>query len=359
MTMPLTLAPKLGAGHPGASLMMRVTMGLRSGLPEEVAFALTNLVRISFEHGDNLKADDYPGMTEALVLELSGLTNFTKGSSKDIIDTIETPENRKKLDGILEAALILRNMSINVENAKYMAGLKNCRDTIVKGINIPPHSALTELKHYCFDIVEALCPILPLAENGELFKGLVAGLESDDRGILIASLRGITRLVHRDETNRLKSVSLTSVRRVQDLLLLEDEELLLACLDFLYQYTAVDENVTVLMSQPMTLGFLKQLRRLLLHQAEEDYTKYSLRPRVKVTPPTQIPHLPQEIVNELLSFPEPERATKWYFIIYPLFFDVLTNWTEQDAHLLHPRPRVRHHPNRPLAILPSPIYTLC
>jgi len=287
-------------------------MGLRSGLQDEVAFALTNLVRISFEHGDNLKADDYPGMTEALVLELSGLTNFTRRSSKDITDTIETPEKRKKLDRILEAALILRNMSISAENAKHMASLKLCRSTIVEGISIPPHSALTDMKQYCLDIAEAMCPLLPLSENGELFEGLVAGLESDDRGILIASLRGITRLVHRDETNRLKSVNLTSIRRVQDLLLLEDEELLLACLDFLYQYTAVDENVAVLMSQPMALGFLNQLKRLLLHQAEEDYTKYSLRPRVKVPPPTQIPHLPQEIVNELLGFPEPDRATKWY-----------------------------------------------
>lgn len=311
MTMPLTRAPKLGAGHPGASLMTRVTMGLRSGLPDEVAFALTNLVRISFEHGDSLKADDYPGMTEALVLELSRLTDFTRGSSKDITDTIETPENQKKLNIILEAALILRNMSINVENAKYMASLKLCRSTIVEGVNIPPHSTLTELKHYCLDIAEAMCPLLSLADNGELFKGLVAGLDSDDRGILIASLRGITRLVHRDETNRLKSVNLTSIRRVQDLLLLEDEELLLASLDFLYQYTVMDENIAVLMSQPTALGFLNQLKRLLLHQAEENHTTYSLRPRAKIPPPTQIPNLPQEIVNELLGFPEPERATKW------------------------------------------------
>lgn len=286
-------------------------MGLRSCLPDEVAYALTNLVRISYEYGDSLKADDYPGMTEALVSELSALKALVHGLSK-CIDTFETSENSKKLDRILEAALILRNMSINVENAKFMSSLKLFRDTLVDGISVPCRSTLTELKHYCLDIVEALCPFLPLIENRGLFRGLVDGLDSDDRGILIASLRGITRLVHRDETNQVKNIDLELVRRVQDCLVLEDEELLLACLDFLYQYTAVDENVAILMSQPTALDFLKQLKRLLLHQAQDFYTEYHLRPRRQQVPPTQIPHLPPEIVNELLGFPEPERATKWY-----------------------------------------------
>lgn len=303
--------PKLGADHQGASLMMRITMGLRSCLPDEVAYALTNLVRISYDAGDSLKADDYPGMTEALVSELSALTALVRGLSKSV-DTIEIPENSKKLDRILEAALILRNMSINAENAKFMSSLKLFRDTLVDGISVPCRSTLTELKHYCLDIVEALCPFLPLIENRSLFRGLVDGLDSDDRGILIASLRGITRLVHRDETNQVKSIGLELVRRVQDCLVLEDEELLLACLDFLYQYTAVDENVAILMSQPTALDFLKQLKRLLLHQAQDFYTEYHLRPRRQQIPPAQIPHLPPEIVNELLGSPEPERATKWY-----------------------------------------------
>lgn len=292
--------------------MMRITMGLRSGLPDEVEYALNQLVRISYEAGDNLKADDYPGMTEALVSELCALSAFTRSSS-NTIDTMETSVNRKKLDRMLEAALILRNMSINVENAKHMACLKACKDILVEGIKIPSQSALTELKHYCLDIVEALCPLLPLIENRELFEGLVDGLDSDDRGILIASLRSLTRLVHRDETNQLKTIDLKLVRRVQDCLLLEDEELLLACLDFLYQYTAIDGNVATLMSKPTALDFLKQLKRLLLHQAQDFYNEYHLRPRRKQPTPTQIPHLPPEIVSELLSFTEPERATKWYF----------------------------------------------
>ncbi|KAF8455041.1 hypothetical protein BDZ91DRAFT_773463 [Kalaharituber pfeilii] len=268
--------------------MMRITMGLRSGLPDEVAFALSNLVRISYEHGDNLKADDYPGMTEALVEELAALSTFPLPAN---LDMMESAENRRKLDRILEAALVLRNMSIQPDNARHMATLKLCRDTLVKGIMLPSRGIFTELKHYCLDIAEALSSYLLLGENIQLYKALRDGLDSDDRGILIASLRGITRLVHKDETNCLKEIDLRLIRRVQDLLLLEDEELLLACLDFLYQYTAVDENVGVLMDFPSALNSLKQKKE---------------RP-----PPSQIPHLPPEIVNELLSFTEPERATKW------------------------------------------------
>lgn len=282
-------------------------MGLRSGLSEEVGYALNNLVRISYEHGDSLKSDDYPGMTEALVQELSRLSDLELNG-----DTMDPPENRQQLDRILEAALILRNMSIQVDNAKYMAGLSLCRSTLVVGIGLPSSDGLTELKHYCLDIVEALSPWLELAENLKLYKGLTDGLDSDDRGVLIASLRGITRLVHKDERNHLKEIEPRLIRRTQDLLLLDDEELLLACLDFLYQYTAIDENVAALMNTPAALDFLKQLKRLLLYQAEEYFTEYNLKPRRKQQPPTQIPLLPQEVVQELLCFPEPERATKWY-----------------------------------------------
>ncbi|KAI5807920.1 hypothetical protein DFH27DRAFT_288017 [Peziza echinospora] len=301
--------PKCGTGHPGPAPMTRIVMGLKSGIPEEVEYALSKLVRISFEAEDSLNADDHPGMVESLVHELSALSTLSQ--YKDSDDMMETPANRQKLDRILEAALVLRNMSIQGENARHMATLQDCKKALVQGITLPSRGGLTELKHYCLDIVESLSSWLVLGDNLAMYNGLKDGLSSDDRGVLIASLRGITRLVHRDEANRLKEIDLRVIERVQDVLLLEDEELLLASLDFLYQYTTVDENVSRLMATPGALDFLKQLRRLLLHQAQEYYSEYHLRARRKEPPPAQIPHLPPEIVSELLSFSEPERATKW------------------------------------------------
>ena len=298
--------------------MTRVSRGLQSGLPDDVDFALNHLVRYSYEAGDNLRWNNIPGLIESLVDQLSKLSPLL--ASFPLIDMeqmLEFPGNRVKMCRILDAALVLRNMSIYTSNAKYMATLPDLRSALVTGLTIPPKGLMIELNFYCLDIVEALSTWLKLGENLKLCDILVQGLGSEDRTVLIASLRGITRLIYRDESNRVKDIEEKLICRIIDLLLLDDEELLLAVLDFLYQYTAVDDNIAVLMRLRDALGILKHLKRLLLHGAMSFVREYGhdyqfpQSHNQEEPPATEIPHLPPDIVNELLGFPEPERAAKW------------------------------------------------
>ncbi|PWW80773.1 hypothetical protein C7212DRAFT_355810 [Tuber magnatum] len=303
-----------GAGHQGATPMVRISMGLKSGIPSEVDYALSQLVRISFESGDDLRAETYPGLSEALFEKLATIqsladTRYPEGTG----ELLEDSKFVKQLEKINEAALVLRNMSLQPDNARYFSRLKNGRQIIVTCMNLPGQSCFIELKHYILDMVEAMAIHLSLAIDDDLFPTLHANLLSDDRGLVLGSLRAICRLVMgHDEANCIGQIDKRAIDRIKALIMLEDEDLVSACLDFLYQYTTNEENVEKLIQPPDGIEIVKQLTRLLLHQAvpgdQVVFLTGSLKPVVKAT---AIPNLPQEIVNDLLSYTEPDRAAKW------------------------------------------------
>ncbi|CUS13026.1 unnamed protein product [Tuber aestivum] len=302
------------AGHQGAALMVRISMGLKSGIPSEVDYALSQLVRISFESGDELRAESYPGLSEALFEKLVTVqsladTRYPEGTG----ELLEDSKFVKQLEKINEAALVLRNMSLQPDNARYFSRLKNGRQIIVACMNLPGQSCFVELKHYALDMVEAMAIHFSLAVDDDLFPTLHANLLSDDRGLVLGSLKAICRLVMgRDEANCIGQINKCAIDRIKALIMLEDEDLVSACLDFLYQYTTNEENVEKLIQPPDGIEIVKQLTRLLLHQAvpgdQVVFLTGSLKPIIK---PPVIPNLPQEIVTDLLSYAEPDRAAKW------------------------------------------------
>ncbi|PWW72381.1 hypothetical protein C7212DRAFT_360184 [Tuber magnatum] len=270
-----------GAGHQGAALMVRISMGLKSGIPSEVDYALSQLVRISFDSGDELRAEAYPGLSEALFEKLATIqslanTCYPEGAG----ELLEDSKFVKQLEKINEAALVLRNMLLQPDNARYFSRLKSGRQIIVACMNLPGQSCFIELKHYILDMVEAMIHF-SLAVDDD-FSG---------------SLREICRLVMgRDEANCIGQINKLAIDRIKALIMLEDEDLVSACLDFLYQYTTNEENMEKLIQPPDGIEIVKQLTRLLLHQAvpgdQVVYLTGSLKPIIKTT---VIPNLPQEI----------------------------------------------------------------
>lgn len=294
--------------------MTRIAMGLKSGLPEEVDFALTKLVQYSYEAGDDLRGELFPGLSEALFNKIESIEGLIQRHSfNGIEDILEDAEFTKHLEKINEAALVLRNMSFQIDNARHFSRLKNTRKVIVMGLSLPNQTSFMELKHYMLDLVESMAIHLVLSTNDNLFESLHANLLSDDRGLLLGSLRSICRFVMgRDESNRLGEIQMAAIDRIRNLLMLEDEDLVSACLDFLYQYTANEENVEKLMEPPDGIELIKQLMRLLLYQAIPGEQTVWLKTRMpRPVPPREIPNLPQEIVQDLLTYTEPERATRW------------------------------------------------
>ncbi|KAK9465736.1 hypothetical protein V1512DRAFT_265268 [Lipomyces arxii] len=322
--------------------MNRVALAIRSNLPDELDWALQSLVRMSFETPDDLHFDRYPALVPALLEKLSMADEFAdidiyplKLSDGTVVETEDdiglfgvTSENEKirnKLDKILEAALVLRNAAINPENARHLSRSRVCVDVLVKCLSLPvDRPSLVELRQYCLDITESVSLFLrPHSSSDPLFRVLIGYLSTDDRGVLVSSLRAIARLVISVDTNLLQAVDNKTVSRICSLIMLDDEELLSVCLDFLYQYTGAPQNIELTGDVIDWRDPVLQLIRLLLYQAQE-----SPKPNAPVPvpvlaaeqnpnpAPTAPPELPTDLVWDLLAYSEPERATQWMRVCF-------------------------------------------
>ena len=329
---------KFIAGFDGPNIYVRTLLALRSNVPEEQDYALHHLVKISHERGDKYKFEAFPSLAEGLiekVLEVSTL--FYKGKweisyagdnardelyvldgmngTKDILqriqsmqlrdlsDEMETEEFGRKLSKINEAGLVIRNMSLLEDNAKYLSDQYPLRDFLSIALNLPPSTALTELKHYALDIAEQLTRYWILDASDPLYLSLLNQLETSDRGAILTTLRSISRIsMNLEESNRLKGVPLSAIQHLCDWILLDDEELVHSCLDFLYQYTAVPENVAFLLSQ---------LTRLLLFHAKESTSSRTISPFIPHAAATEVPAVPKDLFDQIIQFNEPDRSSHW------------------------------------------------
>jgi chromatin structure-remodeling complex subunit RSC9 len=114
--------------------------------------------------------------------------------------------------------------------------------------------------------------------------------------------------------HRLTDVPIKTLERVASFLLLDiDDDLVTSSLDFLYQYTALPENLDfVLKTSPTLLPSLtSRLANLLLHSARPFEERIMVRAAQKHAPNTTIANIPGDLHAQLLGFPEPERSSCW------------------------------------------------
>jgi chromatin structure-remodeling complex subunit RSC9 len=300
------------------------------------------------ERGDKYRFESFPGLAEALVekvLEVCSLfykvdwqiqymmedssmpgTSIIDGlnGTSEILnkvttldklvidDNIQTAEFSDALLQIDEAALTLRNMVMLEENAAYVSELHPLRDFLSLALNLPNYDSVVELKHYALDIAEQLTKYLHLGETDPLYLSLLGQLDSDDRGAVLTALRAISRIsMNLEENNLLKGVPATAVQKIMDWTLINDEEMVHACLDFLYQYTAVVDNVDFMVSQLPLDPLVNQLTRLLMHNAKIVEKEFAQGREYSTPAPENIAPLPQHALDLMLKLDETERSSMW------------------------------------------------
>ncbi|KAK6854290.1 hypothetical protein PG995_009383 [Apiospora arundinis] len=336
-----------GAGFDGPNIYTRCLQSLRSGIPSEQAFALNHLVKISFERGDKYKFESFLGLAEGLIekgLEVGGLfyhvdwqvayfgTDETEdigtldgaNGTGDIIERIQKLKPKRVLDymqpadfadrlvRVTEAVLTIRNMLMLQENAYYMRDIYPLKDLLCIILHLPSYEMLVELKHFALDIAEQLTPGMELNSEDPLYRSLLAQLDSTDRGTILTALRAISRIsMHLDATNKLQNVPTSVLQNIINWLLLNDEELMDACLDFLYQYTAVVPNVESLLSAVDMERVVPHLVRLLAHGAKRIKEDLILVPERKAVASEEVAPLPQDLQEKLSSTDEPQRCFHW------------------------------------------------
>ncbi|KAH6633428.1 hypothetical protein C7974DRAFT_423771 [Boeremia exigua] len=336
-----------GTGFPGPNIYIRALHALRSKEPEEEAYALHHLVKISHERGDKYRFDQFPGLAEALIAKvidvgslffdvrwdisyveeefekpgvLNGLTG-TKDLLKkiralqtlDIEDDLLPEENAKALNMINEAALIIRNMVMLKENALFASMIPAVRDLIVVVLNLPKHPTVVELQHYALEIAEQLTKNWVLDSQDPVYRSLLTQIDSDDRGRIITSLRALGRIsMNLEATNKLSDVPVKTLQSICDWLLVEDEDLRIACLDFLYLFTGFPDNVELLAHEVNVEAVVGQLVRLLQFGAVAYEERRSTPKTTKSsTPNDAAPKLSSAIIDHLVTLEEPERSSQW------------------------------------------------
>ncbi|KAG0645857.1 RSC complex subunit rsc9 [Hyphodiscus hymeniophilus] len=344
------LPPKVvwpGLNFDGPNIYVRCLCALKSGIRSEQDYALHHLVKISMERGDKYKFDAFPGLAEALIekaLEVCPLfydadwqirymedgqlpsTNILDGlnGTKDILqkiaalpkvnvdDNLQTAEFSDALLQVNEAALTLRNMIMLEENAKYTSELYPLRDFLTIALNLPNVDCVVELKHYALDIAEAVTQFWHFDETDPLYQSLLQQLNSQDRGAILIALRSICRAsMQLEENNPLKGIPKQLLQNIMDWTLLKDEEMLHACLDFLYQYTAVVSNVDFMVSELQLTPLINQLTRLLMHNVKAYERDIPLGEDRIVPAPSQIASLPEGLYTQIVRLAEPDRSSQW------------------------------------------------
>jgi chromatin structure-remodeling complex subunit RSC9 len=345
------------AGFIGANIYMRALFALQSGEPAEIRYALHHLVKISHERGDKYLFEQFPGLAEALlehVLRVSSLfydvkwrisyddepaveddvLNALNGTPNimpklralrplPVIDGLQPEDFATTISNVSEAGLVLRNMVMLEHNASYLVRRPLLRDLLVIILNLPDRPVLTELRHYGLDIAEQITRYFSLRPDDPLYTALLSQLESDDRGAVITALRALSRIAMNYETtpNRLANVPVKSLNKITEWLLVEDEEMRSACLDFLYQYTAITDNVEYLLKNIDMEGVVGQLVRLLLYGAqaqkerEEKRTVSSAAASTTTTPPKLSPKIIETLIQTIQD--ERELSSAWYALHPP------------------------------------------
>lgn len=256
-------------------------------------------------------------------------------------DHIQTAEFADKMVLVTEAALAIRNMLMLPENSHSMSDFLPMKDLICIILNLPASESNVELKHIALDIAEQLTPNLILESDDPLYRSLLAHLRSVDRGQILTALRALARIsMNSTETNRLGGIPLDILELIIDWLMLNDDELLDACLDFLYQYTAVVPNLENLLSfsktrpeKPETL--VKHLARLLSHGAKRVQSERLISPERKIPYSEDVAALPEDLQERLLAMEEPERCYMWLRCLFEEDSDAsitqIAIWTAYQA----------------------------
>lgn len=302
--------PALGAGVPGPPLLVRVALALKSQQDKEVDWAIGHLIKISFERHQEFKLERLPSLAECLVYSLG----FQVTKAKQVSDLTDISLCMDRAIGI---ALVLRNSVLSVENAKHVAQTKLVISVLEASIRCAKTFNNLEFLHYCLDISEMISSYLHVEDEKNVFYlALCEFLNSSDYSILIATLRTLARLALNDRNNRLlQDLKSNVIANIIALVETDNEEIVAAALDFLYQYTTYRTNTSNLLASQEAWMLVDQLIRLMMYQAQERFMTVTIEnsesnPAVKHEATSSI-SLPMEELQQLVAMREPERSVKW------------------------------------------------
>lgn len=252
----------------------------------------------------------------------------------DVLAEVSTDEN---IDPVQihskgkDCALILRNL---VQDDQFTKLLVNGRTekvlyNILKNFekNATTRDGFdNEFLFYAVEIVESVSSYYaPCAKDDELFLVLVKIFQwNNDRSLLISIMRSFARFLVRSQIgveSCADNLNSAIIDKIVSFLLVNDYDLLLTSLDFLYQFTLPgNDRIVYLLKSVTRKDILKsRLIQLLSYQQStlnnpndiSNLKPLKLVKRTKPPVPTSAPKLSSTHYSEISQLNEPLRATAW------------------------------------------------
>lgn len=365
----------IGSGHQGPEIMSRVMMSLKSGISSEIEWALGYLTHLSCSDSHLIDFEKTPYLGEELIKYF--IRPFQRILEKGEVDLGD-------LSLSLNSLLSLRNLAQDLSNQQWLSQVKSLKKNLVEvlkffinwfykgGCNTYKLQKYNDLFKegftYLVDLIEPLsCYYIDNTKSDPLFTQLLgASVLTNDKNLLINILTSLSHLLiikdrskSRDDDNEpgiqeeeeiklapnncIDAISDLHLQHFVNFLLINDNDLVYAVLDFLKQYL----NSEALHSQfPNSIRDSKlfRLRKLLqLKDSKENFhtlmkqlpilivsglplndpTKIPAVPALNLTRrsqfsgvPSTLPELPKQLYDIIVKFPEPLRATTWLRCCY-------------------------------------------
>ncbi|PKY43897.1 hypothetical protein RhiirA4_341432 [Rhizophagus irregularis] len=300
----------------------RILLALKSQLPNEIDWAFEVLIQLSEDESITFYMDKIPGLIDNLLTfvapfykDMRKLTELANVNIKEMgkdFDYIESTIKEyfsslariEQLKRIMQIFLMFRNLSFLEYNAEMMATYKPLRRFLIEGLNLPEITRFSELRYHCLETVENMCKFIVLKSGREeLLLTLPKMIYSNDSALIIRSIRALTLLAsNENNVEFMREIDSDMVERlVQFLLIDDDEELIIAVLDWFYHYSTYEESACKL-AQTAPGNFIRLLINFLRHGAsDEKFLQNQKLPEKR----------PFQIHGEFENFSEPHRTIEW------------------------------------------------
>ncbi|KAI9105329.1 hypothetical protein DFS34DRAFT_681575 [Phlyctochytrium arcticum] len=298
----------------------RLTLALTSSLPNEVDWAFSKLVKLSYTR--NFFVGVLPGMLEAMLDHAAPLFNelFIK-KTKGVLETCAPDgitnipafkdinifydaKHYALVERVLQVLHVLRNLSFWPDNAMLFCKNYELQTLLAKGIALPTSTYYVEIKHHSLDILDNIAPYLLLQGPNDYFLAVLHQcIFEDDRGFIMDSTRTLIRF-YASETNAkiLRQVDYTKVvRRYLQLLLVPDEELVNTVLDWFYEFSSLGVDASSVVTGAVKFNVLKLFIKFLSWQGFQRRSAapaYGVSGAAKAAPSKTIPSKPAVPTSE-------------------------------------------------------------
>ncbi|TPX61326.1 hypothetical protein PhCBS80983_g01135 [Powellomyces hirtus] len=262
----------------------RLMLAMASKLPNEVDWAFAKLIKLSYSK--NFYLGILPGVLEEILDHAAPLfDNLELRRQNGIIETriksdshlapisnvsvFHSPEAENLMERVLQGLHVIRNLSFWPDNALYFVKNYTLLTYMAKGIALAGFSRYIEIKHYCLDLLENLSPYYILQGKDDFFLAVLRQMiMEDDQALIIASTETLTRFCASEVNSRilLEADNAPLVRRLLQLLLVPDERLVTAVLDWFYEFSSLGNSASLLIVEAAGYNVLKLLIKFLAWQ---------------------------------------------------------------------------------------------